>query len=227
MNDLNGNFDPPDGGLPVRERPVYEPMFNAPWPSVVLLAALGVAFAAQMYVLPDAVIDGLVLSPASLRAGGWIGLVGYMFLHSGWAHFLMNAASALAFGPPVARYLGARGRGALLFFGFFLVCGVLAGLGFCAVRWGSPDVAVGASGAISGLWGAASRLLADQERLAPIWDRQVLLQGAAFAVVNVVVGQVGLLGAMHIAWEAHLFGYIAGLLLIGLFGRLRARAFTA
>ena len=57
-------------------------------------------------------------SPALLAEGQWVGLVTSLFLHGNWAHALMNAAFALAFGAPVAAYLGARLGGALLFFAF-------------------------------------------------------------------------------------------------------------
>jgi membrane associated rhomboid family serine protease len=42
-------------------------------------------------------------------------------------------------------------------------------------------------------------------------------------VVNLLLAVVGFapgLGDAGVAWEAHIFGYLAGLLLIGVFGRL-------
>jgi membrane associated rhomboid family serine protease len=206
------------GGKKVLE--TREPIFNAPWPSMVLLGVLALAFAVQRTVLSDAELERLALSPVGLRGGAYETLISYMFLHSGWAHIGMNGVSALAFGPPVARFLGVRGRGPALFFGFFLVCGVIAGLGYCLVHWNGEQIVIGASGAISGLWGAASRLLIGRGALASPFDRQVVLQGVAFAVINVVVGMVGLFGALNVAWEAHLIGYLAGLLLIGPFATL-------
>ncbi len=152
------------GGKKVLE--TKEPLFNAPWPSMVLLGVLALAFALQLTLLSDAEQERLALSPAGLRGGAYGTLVSYMFLHSGWAHIGMNWVSALAFGPPVARFLGVRGRGAAAFFGFFLVCGVIAGLGYCLVHWNSEQIVIGASGAISGLWGAASRLLIGRGSLA-------------------------------------------------------------
>lgn len=142
-------------------------------------------------------------------------LVSHIFLHGGWTHLLMNAGSALAFGPPVARLLGPGGKGAVLYFGFFLLCGVLAGLGYVAVHLGGSAPVIGASGAVSGLWGAASRLLDRRGRMAPILSRQVLGQAMVFTALNVVIGLAGGFAQLHIAWEAHLAGYLAGLLLIG------------
>jgi membrane associated rhomboid family serine protease len=197
-----------------------EPIFNAPWPAMALLGVLALAFALQRTLLSDADLERLALSSGGLRSGAYTTLISYMFLHSGWAHIGMNAISALAFGPPVARLLGVRGRGPVVFFAFYLACGVAAGLGYCLIHWNGVQVVVGASGAISGLWGAASRLLIGRGTLASPLDRQVLAQGAAFAVINVVVGMIGIFGALNVAWEAHIVGYLAGLLLIGPFARL-------
>jgi membrane associated rhomboid family serine protease len=213
MDDPGGNFVPQ----------AREPFFKAPWPSVVLLVVLGLAFAAQMTIVPDEVQARLALSPSALRAGALETLISYIFLHSGWTHFIMNAASALAFGPPVARALGVKGRGPALFFAFFLICGVISGGGYCLLHWSSETYLVGASGAISGLWGAASRLLAGRGGLAPVNDRQVITQGAAFAIVNFIAGMTGLFSSLQIAWEAHLIGYAAGLLLIGPLLRLTSQ----
>ena len=54
----------------------------------------------------------------------------------------------------------------------------------------------------------------------------VLLFSLVWALVNVIAGVVGLglLGpGVQIAWQAHLGGYVAGLLLAGLLDRMRPR----
>jgi membrane associated rhomboid family serine protease len=227
MDDQGGKNGPTEGYDPLAEtdRPPHEPLFNAPWPAVVLLASLALAFAAQTLLLSNDQLVRLALSPAYLREGMAWTLVSHMFLHSGWGHIGMNFASALAFGPPVAHLFGVRGRGPLLFFAFYLLCGVLAGLGYCLLHWNSSAVMLGASGAISGLWGAASRMLGQvsPERgggMAPILSRPVVTQTAVFVGINVVMGLLGVFGGLNIAWEAHLIGYAAGLLLIGPMSRL-------
>lgn len=195
-------------------KPVSEPAFNAPWQSLLLPVLLAAAFGAQSLVGVEAVVS-YALSTQALRGGHWETLFTSLFLHGGWAHLFMNAGSALAFGPPVARALGEDFRGAALFYLFFLICGALAGLGFVAVHWEGSGLVVGASGAISGLWGAASRLLAGRGVMAPILSRPVVLQAVVFVVINVGIGLLGGFAQMSIAWEAHLAGYAAGLLLIG------------
>jgi membrane associated rhomboid family serine protease len=156
-----------------------------------------------------------------------IPFVSYMFLHGGFAHVAVNSVWLLAFGAIVARRLGPA-----LFLLFFLVCGVLAAAAHLALNWGSDAPMVGASGAISGLMAAGMRMLdmtapwnrRTDRPLAPILSRQVLSFTIFWVAANVLAGLTGLgagPGVQLIAWQAHLGGYAAGLLLIGLFDRFR------
>ena len=86
-------------------------------------------------------------------------------------------------------------------------------------------VLIGASGAISGMVGAVSRVsLWPPRRLGsalPLWNRRMIINfvliwlalNLLFGFVPVFVGD----GYGSIAWEAHLGGFLAGFLLIGLF----------
>lgn len=211
-------------GSPRRER---EPMFNAPWTIVVLCVGLVALYEAQTLFVPAALRDAYGVSGPALIAGRWQTLVTSLFLHGSWPHVLMNSIAALAFGPPVARLMGVNPRGAAVFFLFYLVCGVLAGLGFALADLHGVEPAVGASGAISGLLGAASRIIQGRGRIGPMFGSTVLGMAAAWAVVNVVLGVSGLTpGAMGmpVAWQAHLAGYLAGVVLVGPFARLAGRS---
>jgi len=204
-------------------RPAREPIFNAPWPAILLVGALLVAYAVQAQLMTEQEFVTLALSSDAIRLGRWTTLATHLFLHGGVGHLAMNAAAAFAFGPPVARLFGPGPGGAVLFFGFFLICGAVAGLGYVGLNWNSPVIMVGASGAISGLWGAASRLLGQRGGLAPLVSRPVLSQAVAFAAINIAVGLAGLLANLNIGWQAHLVGYAAGLLLIGPAARIGGR----
>jgi membrane associated rhomboid family serine protease len=201
-------------------------MFNAPWTIVVLCVGLIVLYAVQSFAVNDALLGALALTPAALAAGHWQTLLTSLFLHGSWPHVLMNAVAALAFGPPVARLMGLGLRGALVFLLFYLVCGVIGGIGFVLADTHDKAAVVGASGAISGLLGAASRIIQGHGRIGPIFGQTVIGMAIAWAIVNVVLGVSGLTpGAMGmpVAWQAHLAGYAAGVLLVGPFARLAGR----
>jgi membrane associated rhomboid family serine protease len=159
-----------------------------------------------------------------------IPFVSYIGLHGNWTHLVINCLFLLAFGPIVARRFGT-----VLFFLFFLVCGVVAALCYLALNWGSPVPVVGASGAISGLMAAAIRMLPGQAPwvqqgeapLAPLLSRQILVFTALWVAVNLMTAFTGFgLGGEGglIAWQAHLGGFLAGLLLSIPFDRLRPRS---
>ena len=92
---------------------------------------------------------------------------------------------------------------------------------------------IGASGAISGLMGAAIRILPVQRPwnlkgpLLPLLSRPVLIFTAAWIAINLLMGLTSFGanltggGVQAIAWQAHVGGYLAGLFLAGLFDRLR------
>lgn len=203
------------------ERPVPEPFFNAPGVSLALIALLGIAYGVQVLALSPETVATLALSPTALAEGRWWTLVSHMFLHANPVHLLMNAGAALAFGPAVARHFGPGPRSAGIFLLFFLSCGVIGGLGYVALHPGGVAMVIGASGAISGLWGAAARLLRRRSGLWGIWEGPVRAQIIVVVIFNALIGLMGLAaGGLRIAWEAHIIGFVVGLLLIGPFTRL-------
>ncbi|WP_421737003.1 rhomboid family intramembrane serine protease [Caulobacter sp.] len=205
-----------------------EPIFNAPWPA--LLAAVSIL--GPHLILSgasDATIYQLALVPARVLAGDPIGLVTCLFVHGGWLHALMNSVFALAFGAPVARFLGLGARGGALFVLFYIVSGVFAGLGYAAIHPASVTPLVGASGAVAGLMGAAARLMDRPGRLSSPFAPRAASMALGWLIVNVVMALVGGFpgfGTGAIAWEAHLFGFAAGALLISPVSRLAQRAET-
>ena len=221
---------PWSGQEPEREarRPEREPIFNAPWPALALVALILGGYAVQSRFLADQTVLAYAFSPAALLQQRWATLVTALFLHGNWAHAGMNAAFALAFATPVARFFGTRAPGALLFFAFYLVCGVLSNLGYAALHWASPAPLVGASGALSGLMGAAARLIAGRGRVGRILSSPVIGMGAAWMIVNLLIGALGSAfvpgaGGAGIAWEAHLAGFAAGVLALGPFAWIGRR----
>ncbi|HEY8004969.1 MAG TPA: rhomboid family intramembrane serine protease [Phenylobacterium sp.] len=205
-----------------RERPAREPIFNAPWQAVAVTVLIVGGYAIQTQFPVDAVENAYAFAPANLVPGRWETAITAIFLHGNWAHAMMNAAFALAFSAPVARLFGPKLEGGLLFFGFYLLTGVLANLGFAALHLGSPALVVGASGAVSALMGAAARLMGGHGRPGPIFSRPVLSLGGAWIGINLLIALVGPsflpgAGKAGVAWEAHVVGFVVGVLLIPLF----------
>lgn len=202
-------------------------LWREAWPAAVLLLVIWICFAAQEVAAwrgqeQTVRIFGSVFPPA-FRDGVWWTPVTHIFLHGGLLHILMNSSALIALAPVVSQRLGRDAFGALLFLAFFLICGV-AGAGlFLVLHWGGAVPMIGASGAICGLWGAVARLTATPA-LAPIVSRQVGRQVRSFVIMNLILvalgGILGLAsgqGGVLVAWEAHVGGFIAGLLLIDVF----------
>lgn len=223
-----------------------EPIFNVPTAVVVALAVLALVHAV-MSQLSDVDDEYLVWVLAFIPArftglarelpGGplasWTSFLTHQFVHGDLTHLFINSAWLLVFGSPVARRIGA-GR----FFVFALVCGIAGALSFMLVRWGEAVPMVGASGAISGLMGAGFRLLLPAidngefhemretpraVRLATLGEcfrsRRLLFAVLAFLIVNFLIAFAApvVTDAAGIAWEAHLGGFFAGLLMLGAF----------
>jgi membrane associated rhomboid family serine protease len=153
--------------------------------------------------------------------------VSYIFIHANFMHLGVNCLWLLALGPVVAR------RFTLLWFLlFFLLTGILAAGTVLLLAWGAAMAVIGASGAISGLMGAAIRMLptagpfglSPATRLAPLFSRSVLFFTLIWVLINLVMGLTSfgthLTGGGAIAWQAHIGGYLAGLLLAKPFDRL-------
>lgn len=143
--------------------------------------------------------------------------VSYMFFHANLMHVAVNCALLLAFGSIVARLFGT-----LRFLLFFLLCGIAGAAVHLALNWGSDVPVVGASAGISGLMAAGFRRIAPtspRRRLAPIFSPRILVWSAIWVAANVVAGLTGIsAGRLEVvAWQAHLGGYAAGLILAGPF----------
>jgi membrane associated rhomboid family serine protease len=201
-----------------------ERMFNAPWPALAIAVIIIASYAAQGLLPYEG--RAYALYPVEVEAGRPLGLLTSLFLHGGWPHALMNAAFGLAFGTPVARLFGLRAAGVIAFFIFYLLCGVIAGLVFVVLHPGGLNPVLGASGAVSGLMGAAARLMDGQGRLGSPFSRSALSMAGAWIAVNLLIAVTGLAPGLEegsVAWEAHLGGFAAGLLLAGPFARLLRR----
>ena len=145
-----------------------------------------------------------------------------MFMHGGLAHLLGNMMYLWIFGDNVEDALGH-----VKYLFFYLLCGLLASLShvFSTVVFGQNLYipSLGASGAISGMLGAYLRLYPGKD--VHLWIFLFIVSVPAFIAVGVwfafqVVNGLGALGGQEaggVAYAAHIGGFVAGLLLIGIF----------
>jgi membrane associated rhomboid family serine protease len=221
-----------------------EPILRSP-PVVTTFIVVFIAVHVGMLFLSDAwfylAFDTLALTPERFAYFGWhaaegvstaliayASLVTYAFLHGDFVHLIFNVLWFLIFATAVARRVGA---------GRFLMLSLVATLGAAVTHlvfhWGSPVPVVGASGAVSGLMGAAFRFILIDPQATPVWppqrlplfSRPVLMWSAVWIVLNVVLGITGFAPegfGRAIAWEAHIGGFLAGLLTFPLFDRRRS-----
>ncbi len=145
-----------------------------------------------------------------------------MFLHGGFLHIAGNMLYLWVFGNNIEDAMG-RAR----FVVFYTFCGVIAALAHAWVNRFSTVPMIGASGAISGVLGAYLLLFPRARvvtlvffgfyvRTIPIPAMLVLGFWFALQFLNAVLDS-GSHGG--VAWYAHVAGFIAGMLLIGLFKR--------
>lgn len=217
-----------------------EPILRAPRIVTSFIVICLVVHAASLFLSTEQyewVIVSFALIPRLIAELNWgfngetsltlASFVTYAFLHGGFAHLLLNSVGFLIFGTPVARRIG-TGRFVVL----SLITTIAAALTHLIVHWGSPEPVIGASGVVSGLMGAAFRFIFIDPKTTPVYpparlplfSRPVLQASAVIIVLNVVLGVAGFTPegfGFAIAWEAHIGGFLAGLLLFPLFDRQR------
>ncbi len=213
------------GGPPPRQ-----PMFNLP-PTV--LALIGANVVVHLVVRSLAaetfswVLIHLAFIPVRYSVEGlggwpaWVGPLTYQFLHGGWLHLGLNMVMLAAFGSALERAAGRR-RMLMIFF----VSGVAGAFMHFALFPESNVPVVGASGSISGLFGAVLWLMARPnqwgQRSLRFWPAAVIWVG-----ISVAIGFTGMPGAAagQIAWAAHIGGFVAGVaIMMVMVWRARSRA---
>ena len=167
------------------------------------------------------------LLPGGLAARFW-SPVTYAFLHGNFMHLLVNLIWMASFGGALAhRFAATR---------FLLLALISAAAGAAAhyaVHATDRGIVIGASGAVSGMMAATARFafspggplagggtaasyrVPAESILAALRNRRALAFILIWFAVNLLFGLTGGLGASvseAIAWEAHIGGFLAGLL---------------
>ena len=220
-------------------------MLNVPR-SVAGVAALLIGVQLVRGLLPDELDLTLLLALAFIPArcsgaalelpGGYLtavtSFVTYMMVHAGWIHLVVNLLWMLAFGSAVARRMGD-----LRFLVFSVLCGIAGALTHLLFHFGDMAPVVGASAAISGQMAGALRFIFRAQRQpgqrapdflgAPLMSLKETLSDkriVAFLIFWIALNAYFGLSAIRIAgeagsiaWEAHIGGFLCGLLIFGAF----------
>lgn len=179
----------------------------------------------KMFVASFSLIPARLFSPASAPQGAvpvGVTLFTSMFLHGGFLHIAGNMLYLWIFGNNVEDAMD-RVR----FIAFYLICGLAAAFTHALTAKTSIVPMIGASGAISGVLGAYL-LLYPRARV-------LTLVPLGFYISTIEVPAMFVLGFWFVlqflnatlssgigggvAWYAHVGGFVAGMLLIGLFKR--------
>jgi membrane associated rhomboid family serine protease len=173
--------------------------------------------------------------PGGLGAQIWT-FVTYAFLHASWIHLGVNAIWFLPFGSAVARRFGA-----LRFLIFFAVTAAAGALAHLFAYGGQNAPVIGASAAISGTMAGAMRFAFQRGGPLSFWrtggdadfrvpaaplsrvlhEPAVLVFLVVWFGINLLFGLIslpsGMGGGEVVAWQAHVGGFLAGLLLFSWF----------
>ncbi len=182
------------------------------------------------------------LLPGGAAADVWT-FVSYAFLHGDAIHLAVNLIWFLAFGSAVAWRFGA-----LRFLAFSAVTAAAGSAAHLMFHYGDIAPLVGASAAISGAMAAATRFAFEAGGPLGAWrnsgpaafqvpasplltalrNRQVLVFLGVWFLLNLLFGATSALSGYSegtIAWQAHIGGFLAGLLLFPLFDPVRRPTF--
>ncbi|MEM1381797.1 MAG: rhomboid family intramembrane serine protease [Pseudomonadota bacterium] len=229
------------------------PIFNVPSPIGTIVLWTSLAFFVSLTVPSPTgrglLVDDFSFVPveflARIESGAFLSalvpLFGHIFMHGNLGHLALNMVWLVVFGSGIARRLCVEGgnpddraHNVLVFVAFYLSCGVAGAV--AQFLWNPIETIglVGASGAISGLMAGTLRfalrlfvpLGAEYGRLAPVNARPVLLASVVYIGLNIATGIAGAFGvesAAIIAWQAHVGGFVFGLVAFPLFDRLARR----
>ena len=188
------------------------------------------AFILAYATIPYDITHWVVLPPPSPQFPP-LTIVTSMFLHGGWLHIGFNMLFLFVFGPAVESVCGH-----VRFLAFYLLCGIAGGIAQIAVGPGSHVPALGASGAIAGVLGGylVTFPFASIRTIIPIFIFPLFVRLPAILVIGVWAATQFLNGFGTIsdraaestggtAYFAHIGGFCAGVLLIGLMSKRRTK----
>ncbi len=168
-------------------------------------------------MVPKAVITG-TNETIITDVAPWITIFSHMFLHSSWMHLIGNMLYLWIFGNNVEDTLGH-----FKFFVFYVLCGLGAAIAQILPNPLSPVPMLGASGAIAGVLGAYFILFPKARVMTIVMYHIVAVPASVYLgfwflyqAFNSFVMTASRIDSGGVAFQAHLGGFIAGIILIKL-----------
>ena len=179
--------------------------------AVSVLAILG---GVDYWAVSAGFIPGRLSGAISLAEAlpAWITPLSSALIHGGWTHLFVNMLMLLFAGSMVERVIGSSG---LVF--TYVVGAIVAALAQFAYDPSSPIPMIGASGAISALFGlyalffGAPKQVTSSQR----WNRAIHVAWllATWVILQWLAGVLAGAEGVMLATPAHIGGFVAGLLL--------------
>lgn len=168
-----------------------------------------IGLTAVIYFLADGLAPTLSQHSQLVEAGEWWRIFTAALVHASLTHILFNMWALYVLGPQIE-----RGVGSGPFLALYVAC---AGMGGVAAQLltGGPFVAVGASGAVFGLFGVWLNLAIRRRNTA--YGRSLLSQLGVLLVINAALPFV----FRSISWQAHLGGFVTGFVIGEIWSRVK------
>jgi len=184
----------------------------------------------------EAILGGAL--PGGFAADLWTFFT-YAFIHADWTHLGLNLAWLIPFGSALARRFGVW-----RYVPFMLTTAAIGAMAHLVSHLGAVEPMIGASAAISGAMAGSMRFVFQREGRvgffrdpgslhhlpaqalgATLRDRRFLLFLATWIGLNALFGfgtiSFGAEAGQQIAWQAHVGGFLAGLVLFAAFDPAR------
>jgi membrane associated rhomboid family serine protease len=173
--------------------------------SLTILILCLISFVIQN-VIGKSYVYNFELVPSEIFSRPWI-LITHMFLHANGIHLLFNMMVLFFFGPELERRVGGK-RFLLIYF----ISGLVAALGYSfwtLFVFGTNEPAIGASGALMGIFACLAILAPDIVVYVYFIPMKITYALIFFILLDLFLSSSGDL----IAHSAHLSGVVAGLVI--------------
>lgn len=166
--------------------------------TVIAISVIAYVLGAASLEMGNTLLNNFAAATWLIREGEIYRIVTAMFLHAGFFHVAINMYSLYILGPSLERSVKS-----LPFAGLYFGSGIVGGVTAVVLSSG-PSVAVGASGAIFGIFGAW--FLHGYRTRHTAFGDAMFRQMLALLLINAVIS----IGVPRISWQAHLGGFLGG-----------------